>query len=83
MGAEVEYYRVNTQDDIAAYESETQGYNMLNVTLSMSLFDDERYQVYLRGSNLLNEKIWNHSSFLARVVPQPGRNLSAGLKYTF
>ncbi len=83
VGAEVEYYRVNTQDDIAAYESETQGYNMLNVTLSMSLFDDERYQVYLRGSNLLNEKIWNHSSFLARVVPQPGRNLSAGLKYTF
>ena len=83
IGAELEYYHVNTQDDIADYEAETPGYNMLNATVSISLFGDERYLVFVRGSNLLNEEIWNHSSFLAAVVPQPGRSLSAGFKYTF
>ena len=83
IGAELEYYHVNTQNDIADYEAETPGYNMLNATVSISLFGDERYLVFVRGSNLLNEEVWNHSSVLAAVVPQPGRSLSAGFKYTF
>ena len=83
IGAELEYYHVNNQDDIADYEAETPGYNMLNATVSISLFGEERYLVFVRGSNLLNEEVWNHSSFLAAVVPQPGRSVSAGFKYTF
>lgn len=83
MGLELEYYHVNAQDDIAAYETRTPSYNMLNATVSIDVLGNDRYQVFVRGNNLLNEKVWNHTSFLAAVVPQPGRNLIAGFKYTF
>jgi iron complex outermembrane receptor protein len=83
MGLELEYYHVNAQDDIAAYETRTPSYNMLNATVSIDVLGNDRYQVFVRGNNLLNEKVWNHTSFLAAVVPKPGRNLIAGFKYTF
>lgn len=83
IDAELEYYHVNSQSDIADYETTTAGYNMLNVSLSFDVLNDERYTVFVRGSNLLDEEVWNHSSFLADVVPLPGRSLSAGFKYSF
>lgn len=83
IGGELEYYRVNEQDDIAAYEVKTPGYDMLNLTVSYSLDSNSRYSMYLRGSNLLDEEVWNHASFLANVVPLPGRSLSAGVKMSF
>jgi iron complex outermembrane receptor protein len=39
--------------------------------------------VFARASNLLDEQVFNHSSFLADVVPMPGRNLSVGVRLTF
>ncbi len=83
FGGELEYYRVSEQDDIAAYEVKTPGYDMLNLTVSYSPERSGRYSVYLRGSNLLDEEVWNHASFLANVVPLPGRSLSAGVKMSF
>ena len=56
---------------------------MLNATLSYTLEGAQRYSVYLRGSNLLGEEVWNHTSFLARTVPEPGRNLTVGMRMEF
>ncbi|AMN47406.1 TonB-dependent receptor [Steroidobacter denitrificans] len=81
--AELEYYRVEAQDDIADYETVTPGYDMLNLSVSYSPRDHTGYSVFLRGSNLLDEQIWNHSSFLANVVPLPGRSLSIGMRLAF
>ena len=83
LDAEVEFIRVDGQDDIAAYEQVTPGYNLLNATLSYSPVNGEAYSVFLRGSNLLDDEIWNHSSFLASTIPLPGRNFSVGLSYRF
>src|SRR5690606_18903212 len=69
LDAEVEFIRVDGQDDIAAYEQVTPGYNLLNATLSYSPVNGEAYSVFLRGSNLLDDEIWNHSSFLASTIP--------------
>lgn len=80
---ELEYYHVGKQNDVADYEEKTPGYDMLNLTLSYGFGEDQRYKVFLRGGNLLDEQIWNHTSFLANVVPLPGRNLSAGLRVEF
>ncbi len=44
---------------------------------------DGNTRVFLRGSNLLDEQIWNHTSFLARTVPLPGRNLTFGVSVAF
>lgn len=80
---EVEYYRVNRQNRIADFEESTPGYNMLNMTLSHTVSGDERFTLFLRGRNLLDELVWNHTSFLADVIPLPGRSFSAGVRARF
>jgi iron complex outermembrane receptor protein len=83
LSGELELYRVDAQDEIADFEAVTPGYDMLNLTLSFSPRDDAGYSVYLRGTNLLDEVVWNHASYLAGVVPLPGRSVTAGLKLSF
>lgn len=83
ISGELEYYRVSEQNDIADFEMVTPGYDMLNITLSYSLGGEGSSVVYLRGTNLLNEIVWNHASYLARVVPLPGRGVTAGMRVSF
>lgn len=80
---ELEYYRVSEQERLADFEESTPGYNMLNATLSHAVDRDERFTLFLRGRNLLDELVWNHTSFLANVIPLPGRGISAGVKARF
>lgn len=82
FGGELELYRVSEQDDIADFEEVTPGYDMLNLTLSFSL-DRSNYSVYVRGTNLLDEIVWNHASYLAHVVPLSGRGVTAGARLSF
>ncbi|MEZ5484541.1 MAG: TonB-dependent receptor [Lysobacteraceae bacterium] len=83
LDGELEFQHVARQDDIADFESETPGYDLLNLSLGYRLDQEGRARLFLRGSNLLDEQIWNHTSFLAGVVPMPGRGWSAGLRYEF
>jgi iron complex outermembrane receptor protein len=81
--AELEYYRSFAQDQIAGFEDRTAAYDMANVTVSYRLRGDQRYTFYVRGNNLLGEEVFNHSSFLASTVPEPGRNLTVGTRIEF
>lgn len=81
--ASAEVYRIRDQRNFAAFESETPGHTMLNASLTYHLDPARRYSVFLRGSNLLGEEVWNHTSFLARTVPEPGRNVVAGVRVQF
>ncbi|WP_129645721.1 TonB-dependent receptor domain-containing protein [Peristeroidobacter agariperforans] len=83
IAGELEYYRVNEQDDIADLEAVTPGYDMLNLTLSFDVLGENGPVMYVRGTNLLDEVVWNHASYLARVVPLPGRGVTAGLRVSF
>lgn len=80
---ELEYYEASDQRRIASFESVTKGYDMLNLGASYSFGNAGQYNLFLRGSNLLDEEVRNHSSFLADVIPMPGRNLNAGFKLNF
>jgi iron complex outermembrane receptor protein len=81
---DVEYQRVFEQDDIAAFESVTPGYDMLNATVAYDFTVDRiAAQVYLRGNNLLDELALNHTSFLAEAAPLRGRNLAVGVRMMF
>jgi len=84
LDGELEFYRVREQTAIAVadYETVTPGYSMLNVSLNFRL-PDNRTRFFFRAANLLDYKVLNHASFLAKVVPQPGRNLSVGMSYDF
>lgn len=81
---QAEYYHVFKQDKFAVYETETQGYNMLNLGLSYQgeLSDRQNYRVFLKANNLLNDQVYSHSSFLSNI-PQVGRNFTIGVDYNF
>lgn len=81
--SELEYFHVNSQDRIADFETRTPGHDMLNLSLAFTLGSEQRTRVFLRGSNLLDERVLNHASFLASAVPLPGRNVSAGMRFDF
>lgn len=84
LDGQLEFYRVQRQDDLAAYETETGGYNMLGASLVYSgVLDETDYQVYLKGDNLLDAEARNHSSFIKDEVLLPGRNLTLGVRLSF
>jgi len=79
---ELEFYHAERQNKIAAFETVTPGYDMLNLTVNYRL-PDNKARLFIRGANLLDEQVWNHASFLADVIPLPGRNLTFGISYDF
>ena len=80
----LEYYRVFEQDRIADFETATPGYDMLNATLAYDLrAGGDGVQVYVRGTNLLDELALNHTSFIKDAAPLRGRNLVLGVRMAF
>jgi len=80
----VEYARVFSQTDIADYEDSTPGYNLVNAVLSYrGKLGDGGYEVYVRGTNLLNRLAYNHASFISSVAPLPGRTVMLGMRVTY
>ena len=79
-----EYSHVFNQDKLASFEQETQGYNMVNVGFAYKypLSDKQQAKVFFNANNLLDENVYEHSSFLANI-PQMGRNFVVGVDYQF
>ncbi|KQQ69760.1 zinc piracy TonB-dependent receptor ZnuD [Acinetobacter sp. Leaf130] len=79
-----EYYHVFNQDKIAAYETETEGYNMLNLGVAYSGQYGAKtdYRVYMKANNLLDDTVYQHASFLSNI-PQVGRNFTVGVDFKF
>jgi len=79
-----EYYHVFEQDKIAAYETDTQSYNMLNLGVAYSgkYSNVGDYRVYLNANNLLDDQVYQHASFLS-TIPQVGRNFTVGVNFNF
>lgn len=79
--ANAEAYRVFRQDRLADYESETPGYNMLNLGIQ---YDGRAgavdYTAYLRATNLADQRAFNHASFISSAAPLPGRRVMLGLR---
>jgi iron complex outermembrane receptor protein len=38
---------------------------------------------YAKGTNLLDEEIRNHTSFLKNFAPEAGRGVRIGIRYTY
>lgn len=84
LNGQLEFYRVQRQDQLADYETETGGYNMLGAGLSYAgSLKQSDYLVYLKGNNLLDEKARQHTSFIKDEVLLPGRNLTLGVRLAF
>ena len=70
------------KDDIAPNELPTDGYTLLNANISYTFADPNVY-VFLRGTNLLDDEIRQHTSTLKDLIPLPGRSVHAGVRFDF
>ncbi|WP_440874741.1 TonB-dependent receptor [Thalassotalea sp. PLHSN55] len=95
LGAELEYVGNNysgqlsvshyfDQDDIASYETETDGYSLVDVNFNYYLDGiGNDFVVFMKAENLLDTEARVHSSFLKDDAPLPGRNFSLGVRGSF
>ncbi len=82
--AGIDITRNDDQDAVAALESATDGYNVLEVNASYNrAWNGARWTLFARGSNLLDEEARRHTSFLKDSAPLPGRSGIVGVRARF
>jgi iron complex outermembrane receptor protein len=81
--ANVDATRYDRQDKVAAGESTTAGYNMVDATITYNARWLNNLAVYLKGENLADTDARVHTSFLKDLAPKPGRNFSIGVRGSF
>jgi len=79
-----ELRHVANQRRIAPIETATAGYELLSLGASWR-FDlgQSKGEIFVRGSNLLNQTARVHASFLKDLAPLPGRDVSLGVRFNF
>lgn len=84
LSANVEVRRTSRQNRVAAFETPTDGYTLVNASVGYRLFVAQTvHDLLLRGTNLTDETARNHLNPLKDVVPLPGRDLSLSYRVTF
>ena len=68
---------------VASNELPTEGYVLINATISYRLRTAFNLEVFAKARNLLNEDIRDHSSFLKEIAPMGGRSVLLGLRGEF
>ena len=82
FGAEVRH--AASQHRTAPGETPTAASNQLDAHLAYHWVRGETtWRLFLRGTNLTDQEIRTHASFLKDEVPRPGRNLIAGVSMAF
>lgn len=82
LGTELRH--VENQDRVAPVETTTASYDLWSVNAAYA-FDLGRAkgQLFLRGTNLLDETARVHASFLKDIAPLPGRDVAMGVRFNF
>lgn len=82
LRGEVEWY--GAQNDIAAFETETDGFTFVNLYASWRpIADNRNVVVQLAGENLFATTGRRHTSFTKEFVPLAGRNIRASVRFGF
>ena len=83
LSVDLSLKEVKSQNDTAAGEEATAGFELLDlmVSKSYSIYSDDDLTLSLFGTNLFNEIARNHASYVKNEVPLAGRNL--GLRFNF
>ena len=77
--------RYARQDRVAEHEDESAGYTLVNANLAwhLDMAGGNALELFVDGSNLLDEEARPHTSFLKDLAPLPGRNIAAGVRLFF
>ena len=83
--ASLDAVRYASQDHVAAHETATPGYTLVaaHVAWHMDTAGGNAWEVFLDGSNLLDEEARVHTSFLKDLAPLPGRGVAFGVRAFF
>jgi iron complex outermembrane receptor protein len=84
LDGRVEVWWVSEQDRIARFELPTDGYYLLNASLTLHPFADEHdVTLLVQGRNLTDQEARNHVSFVKDFVPLAGRDVRLALRVGF
>jgi iron complex outermembrane receptor protein len=84
LSAHLDITRYQSQDRIADFETKTDGYTLVDISISYDLpILNNNIAVYFKGNNLTDIEARVHTSFLKDLAPRPGRNLSIGVRGYF
>ncbi|AWV07944.1 hypothetical protein C9I47_2261 [Lysobacter maris] len=77
--------RYAEQDDVAEHEEPTPGYTLVDAHVAWHLdtASGGAWEVFVDGSNLLDEEARAHTSFLKDLAPLPGRGVAFGVRAFF
>lgn len=83
--ASLDVIHYDEQDDVAAFETPTDGYTLIDADLAyrFTAAGDIAWELFARGRNLGDEEARNHTSFLKDRAPLPGRNVILGFRAYF
>lgn len=82
--AELAAFRYARQERVAAYETETDGYTMVDANIGYKWpFATGSVLVFVKGSNLTDVDARRHTSPLKEYAPLPGRSGLLGLRVEF
>jgi len=80
----VEVEWVNDQDRVAALETTTEGYTMVNASLALHPFGSRNQSsIVLSANNIFDVVARRHASFLKDYAPLAGRDLRISARFTF
>lgn len=85
LSSNLRFTRAEAQNFVAAYDTNTQGYLLLNLGAQYKIADFHNSNVLLfaNGKNLLNENIRNATSYLRNFAPEAGRSAELGIRVSY
>ncbi|ATC88231.1 TonB-dependent receptor [Pseudoalteromonas arctica] len=84
LSAHIHVTRYQEQDRTAPQETATDGYTLVDASISYDLSVlNQDMSVYLRGTNLTDTEARVHSSFVKDIAPRPGRSFALGIRGYF
>jgi iron complex outermembrane receptor protein len=83
INGRVEVEWVADQNRIAAFETPTDGYTMVNASVSDRPFHDNSSSIVLSANNIFDTVGRRHASFLKDYAPLGGRDLRISARFTF
>ncbi|MGP9802096.1 TonB-dependent receptor [Rheinheimera sp. NSM] len=84
ISADLRATRYMKQDRTAALETATDGYSLLDASVSYRFnLGSSQLTAYLKGQNLTDEDVRVHTSFLKDKTPLPGRSMALGVRGSF
>jgi iron complex outermembrane receptor protein len=84
VGGRIEVEHVTAQDRLAAFETRTPAYTMVNASLSWKPFGpDSATSVIVQANNIFDVEARRHSSFLKDVAPLFGRDVRLSIRTAF